>query len=69
MWMRNSRTWTPPDYSVKWAFPKFRGNGITVYGAISTSFERPVFMKATSTNKEGVLQFLPLLRKSFADPD
>ena len=26
-------------------------------------------MKSTSTNKEGVLRFLPLLRKSFVDPD
>ena len=69
MWMRNTRTWTPPDYSVKHAFPKFRGTGITVFGAISTSFEQPVFVKSTSTNKEGVLRFLPLLRKSFVDPD
>ena len=44
MWMRNNRTWTTSDYAVKWAFPKIRGNGITVYGAISTSFDKPVFM-------------------------
>ena len=69
MWMRNNRTWTTQDYAVKWAFPKFRGNGITVYGAISTSIEKPVFMQGTSTNKQNVVKFLALLRKSFADPD
>ena len=44
MWMRNTRTWTPSDYSVKWAYPKFRGTGVTVFGAISSSFNRPIFM-------------------------
>jgi len=69
MWMRNTRTWTPPDLSVKWVFPKFRGNGITVFGAISTSFDKPVFMSGKSTNKQNVAKFFGLLRKSFADPD
>lgn len=69
MWIRNAKTWTPSDYSVKWAYPKFRGNGITVFGAISTCFEKPVFMKAPTTNKEHVLKFFALLRKSFVDPD
>ena len=69
MWMRNNRTWTPPDCSVKWAYPKLRGTGITVFGAISTSFDKPVFMKAPSTNKDAVLKFLPLLRNKFPDPD
>jgi len=45
MWMRNTRTWTPSDYSVKWEYPKFRGTGVTVFGAISSSFNRPIFMK------------------------
>ena len=69
MWMRNNRTWTPADYSVKWAFPKLRGTGVTVFGAISTSFERPVFMKGPTTNKLHVAKFLALLRKQYADPD
>ena len=69
MWMRNTRTWSPPDLSVKWAHPKFRGHGITVYGAISTSFDRPVFMQGQSTNKQNVMTFLGQLRRSFADPD
>ena len=55
MWMRNSRTWTPADYSVKWAYPKLRGQGVTIFGAISTSMQKAVFMKAVSTNKESVL--------------
>ena len=69
MWMRSARTWTYPDCAVKWAHPKFRGSGITVFGAISTSFEKPVFMQAPTTNKENVLKFLALLRKEFQDPD
>lgn len=69
MWMRNNRTWTSPDCAVKWAYPKFRGSGVTVFGAISTCFERPVFMQATTTNKENVMKFLGQLRKQFADPD
>jgi hypothetical protein len=55
MWMRNSKTWTPPDYSVKWAYPKFRGTGITIFGAIGTCLEKPVFMKASTTNKDSVM--------------
>jgi hypothetical protein len=44
MWMRSTRTWTTPDCAVKWSHPKFRGTGVTVFGAISTSLEMPVFM-------------------------
>ena len=69
MWMRSTRTWTYPDCAVKWAYPKFRGSGITVFGAISTSFERPVFMQAPATNRASVVKFLGLLRKEFRDPD
>ena len=69
MWMRSNRTWTMPDCAVKWPFPKFRGSGVTVFGAISTSFERPVFMQAPTTNKEHVMKFLGLLRRQFVDPD
>lgn len=38
-------------------------------GAISTYFEKPVFMMAPSTNREHVIAFLGRLRKEFADPD
>ena len=69
MWMRSTRTWTTPDCAVKWSHPKFRGTGVTVFGAISTSLEMPVFMQAPTTNKEHVMKFLGELRKHFADPD
>ena len=62
MWMRSTRTWTTPDCAVKWAYPKFRGSGVTVFGAISTSFEKPVFMQATTTNRDNVIKFLGVLR-------
>jgi transposase len=69
MWMRNARTWTTPDCAVKWQIPKIRGQGVTVFGAISTDLPQPVFMKAPTTSKEHVLKFLGLLRRQFRDPD
>jgi hypothetical protein len=38
---------------------------VTVFGAISSSFEKPVFMQAPTTNKEHVMKFLPMLRHQF----
>ncbi len=36
-----------------------------MFGAISTKMAKPLFMQGTSTNKQHVLDFLPLLRKRF----
>lgn len=69
MWMRNNRTWTRPDCSVKWVFPKFRGAGVTLFGAVSQYIHNPVFMKAKSTNRNDMLKFLPLVRRQFVDSD
>ena len=44
MWMRGSKEWTPKDFPIKWSLNQTRGNGVTVFGAISTKMNRPLFM-------------------------
>ena len=67
--MRGRKTWSDPKNPVRWVHNKFRGNGVTVYGAISTNMTRPLFMLGKTTNKEYVLQFLSLLRQQIVDFD
>jgi len=35
LWMRSRKTWCNPANPVRWVHNKFRGSGVTVYGAIS----------------------------------
>jgi hypothetical protein len=69
LWMRSRKTWSNPKSPVRWVHNKFRGSGVTVYGAISAQLTSPLFMMGKTTNKEYVLQFLNLIRTKIADFD
>lgn len=64
VWMRNRRTWTSRDRPVKMVINERRIPGLTVFGAISSSLSKPVFMVGRSTNKEEVLQFFKKIRST-----
>jgi hypothetical protein len=64
VWMRNRRTWTSRERPVKMVINERRIPGLTVFGAISSSLSKPVFMIGKSTNKEEVLQFFKKIRAS-----
>jgi hypothetical protein len=68
LWSRLSKTWAPPDQTVKIPLNYLRGSGITVIGAIGESLKYPVFTHAASTNKEAFVAFLPEVRKAFQFP-
>ena len=44
---------------------KFRGSGITIYGAIGTCLDKPLFMKSQSTNLTDFRTFLYKIREAF----
>ena len=43
---------------------KFRGHGVTIFGAIGTCLEKPLFMKCESTNMIDFRQFLTQIREA-----
>lgn len=65
MWLHSRSTWSTREKPVKIVLNKFRGRGITVYGALGSSMRRPVFMQADSTNKIDVAKFMGLIRREY----
>lgn len=63
-WLRRTKTWFHAKQPVKLVVNSFRGQGITVFGAIGEQMVRPVFMTATGTNQDAVLSFLPRIRSA-----
>ena len=52
---------------IKMVLNKSRGTGVTVFGAISVSMNKPLFTLEVSTNSVAFRNFLILLRKRFKD--
>ena len=57
-------TFSPRGKPVKIPINKMRGQGITVYGAIGEKLPKFVYSMGYSTNSNGLLDFLKLLRSS-----
>ena len=68
LWTRQTKTWAPPNQTVKIPLNYTRGSSITVIGAIGESLKYPVFTHAKSTNKEAFVSFLGEVRKAFEFP-
>ena len=64
LWQKKTHTWTHPDRPVRLILGQDRNSGKTVFGAISTSLNRPVFAIESSTNKDAMLRFLRRIREA-----
>ena len=62
LWLKKTHTWTDPDRPVRIILGQDRCKGRTVFGAISTSLNKPVFSIEESTTKEALHRFLFQLR-------
>lgn len=65
MWLQQKRTWFSVQEPVKIILNKYRGQGITVYGAISEELHSPLFSTAKGTNGEDFSKFLKKIRAAF----
>jgi len=65
LWMRGRYTWTSREKPVKMQINQFRGAGVTIYGAIGTCLDSPLFMKSASTNIEDFRKFLLQIKEKF----
>ena len=54
LWLKKTHTWTHADRPVRIVLGQDRCKGRTVFGAISTSLNRPVFSIESSTTKEAL---------------
>jgi len=60
-------TWSSRIKPVKFPLNKFRGNGVTIFGAIGEHLPKAVFSLADTTNTEHTLAFLQKLRDVVGD--
>ena len=58
LWMKNRQTWCNYSRPVRMQLNKFRGNGITVFGAIGSCLPKAVFMQSHTTSAANFLPFL-----------
>lgn len=69
LWLKKTHTWTKPDRPVRIILGQDRCKGRTVFGAISTSLNRPVFAIEETTNKEALHRFLLQIRNALQTDD
>lgn len=65
LWLHQKRTWFNVEQPVKIILNKYRGTGITVYGAISEQLNKPLFSTGKGTTSEDFSKFLKKIRGAF----
>lgn len=65
LWLKKTHTWSKVGRPVRIILGQNRCKGITVFGAISSSLNRPLFTQEESTNGEAFGKFMYSLRSRF----